>query len=186
MNKFSFRNGRTALHCVACLAFSLSCVITSGAWGQITPTVKTGCAGALSAPMAQIAAPYQRALAALNGSEVGWCAIASKASADAPLEAAFWEFSCAAFVFHALRGKKELNPSQLIAMRELLARIPGIASPPTRQKQIDTALYVHMRTLAAQDSNDAMVLIDTIEQYSPAVYKTLMRRSARWGDADDN
>lgn len=186
MNKFSFRNGRTALHRVAYLAFGLSCLITSGAWGQITPTVRTGCAGAFSAPMAQVASPYQRALTALNGSEVGWCAIASISSADGPLEAAFWEFSSAAFVFHALRGKKELNPSQLIAMRELLARIPGIGPPPTRLKQIDTALYVHMRNLAAQDSNDAMVLISTIEQFSPAVYKTLMRRSARWGDADDS
>lgn len=150
------------------------------------PSIKTGCNGAISAPMAQIAAPYQRALAALNGSEVGWCAIASESSANTPRESAFWEFSSAAFVSHALRGKKELNATQQTAMRELLARIPGIGNPPTRLKQIETALYVHMRTLAAQDSTAAMVLIDTIEQYSPAVYKTLMRRSVRWGDADDN
>ena len=102
------------------------------------------------------------------------------------MEASFWEFSSAAFVFHALRGRKELTPIQLTAMRELLARIPGISNPPTKLKQIDTALYVHMRTLAAQDSSYAMVLIDTIEQHSPAVYRTLIRRSIRWGDADDN
>lgn len=136
--------------------------------------------------MAQIAAPYQRALAALNGSDVGWCAIASESSANTPREAAFWEFSSAAFVFHALRGKKELTPTQLSAMREILARIPGIGNPPTRLKQMNTALYVHMRTLAAQDYTDAMVLLDIIEQRSPAVYRTLMRRSDRWGDADDN
>ena len=168
------------------LVFSLFCLSSSTAWGQTMPSIKMGCNGAISAPMAQIAAPYQRALAALNGSEVGWCAIASESSANTPMEASFWEFSSAAFVFHALRGRKELTPTQLTAMRELLARIPGIGNPPTRLKQIDTALYVHMRTLAAQDSSYAMVLIDTIEQYSPAVYKTLVRRSARWGDADDN
>ncbi len=186
MNEFSFSNCRPALQRVAYLAFGLSCLFTSGAWGQINSSIKTGCAGAISAPMAQIAAPYQRALAALNGSEVGWCAIASESSANTPSEAAFWEFSSAAFVFHALRGRKELTPTQLTAVREILTRIPGLGNPPTRLKQIDTALYVHMRTLAAQDSTEAMVLIDTIEQYSPAVFKTLMRRSTRWGDADDN
>ena len=186
MNKFSYNSGKALMRWVACSSFSIACLVTSTAWGQTTPTIKTGCSGAISAPMAQIAAPYQRALAALNGSEVGWCAIASESSANTPSEAAFWEFSSAAFVFHALRGKKELTPMQQNAMRELLVRIPGIGNPPTRLKQIETALYVHMRTLSAQDSTAAMVLIDIIEQYSPAVYKTLMRRSARWGDADDN
>lgn len=186
MNKFFFSNRRPALRRVAYLAFGLSCLITSAAWGKTTPTIKTGCAGAISAPMAQIAAPYQRALAVLNGSEVGWCAIASESTANSPMEASFWEFSSAAFVFHALRGRKELTPTQLTAMRELLARIPGIGDPPTRLKQIDTALYVHMRALAAQDSTYAMVLIDAIEQYSPAVHRTLVQRSVRWGDAADN
>ena len=186
LDKFYFRSSRTPMRWVACLSFGIFCLITSAAWGQAAPSIKTGCNGAVSTPMAQIAAPYQRALAALNGSEVGWCAIASESSANTPREASFWEFSSAAFVFHALRGKKELTPTQQNAMRELLARFPGIGNPPTRLKQIDTALYVHMRTLAAQDSTAAMVLIDTIEQYSPAVHKTLMRRSARWGDADDN
>lgn len=186
LDKFYFRNSRPPMHWAPYLAFGLCCLITSAAWGQAASSIRSGCNGAISTPMAQIAAPYQRALTALNGSEVGWCAIASESSANTPREAAFWEFGSAAFVFHALRGRKELNPTQLTAVREILTRIPGIGNPPTRLKQIDTALYVYMRTLAAQDSTEAMVLIDTIEQYSPAVYKTLMRRSARWGDADDN
>ena len=186
MNNFFFSNDKLTTLRFACLTVGLSCLMFPAAWGKTTPTIKTGCAGAINAPMAQIAAPYQRALAALNGSEAGWCAIASESSASTPMEASFWEFSSAAFVFHALRGRKELTPIQLTAMRELLARIPGIGNPPTKLKQIDTALYVHMRTLAAQDSSYAMVLIDTIEQYSPAVYRTLIRRSIRWGDADDN
>ena len=189
LDKFSFRNGRPSMRWIACLAFGLSCLITSAAWGQAAPSIKTGCNGAMNTPMAQIAAPYQRALAALNGSEVGWCAIASESTANSPMEASFWEFSSAAFVFHALRGRKELTPIQLTAMRELLAQIPGIGNPPTQVKQIDNALYGHMRALAAQDSGYAMVSIDTIEQYSPAVYRTLIRRSirwGRWGDTNNN
>jgi hypothetical protein len=186
MKSYFFTNDKRTIFWSTCLAFVFSGVLSSAALGQSIPTIKTGCAGAISTSMAQIAAPYQRALTALNGSEVGWCAIASESSANTPREAAFWEFGSAAFVFHALRGRKELTPTQLTAVRGIFTRIPGIGNPPTRLKQIDTTLYVHMRTLAAQDSTDAMVLIDTIEQYSPAVYKTLMRRSARWGDADDN
>ena len=181
MNNFLFSNDKLTTLRLACLTVGLSCLMFPAAWGKTTPTIKTGCAGAISAPMAQIADPYQRALAALNGSEAGWCAIASESSASTPMEASFWEFSSAAFVFHALRGRKKLNPIQLTAMKELLAQIPGIGNPPTQVKQIDNALYGHMRALAAQDSGYAMVSIDTIEQYSPAVYRTLIRRSTRWG-----
>ena len=83
-------------------------------------------------------------------------------------------------------GKKEHTSTQLTAMMDLLALIAGIGSPPMQLKQIDNALYGHMRTLAAQDSSYAMVSIDTIEQYSPAVYRTLILRSIRWIDADGN
>ena len=160
--------------------------LSAAAWGQPLTSIKSRCNGALSAPMAQTAALYQSALAALNGSEAGWCAIASEMSSEVTSDMVMWELSSAAYVLHALRGRKELNPMQQTAMRELLSNVPGMGTPPTRLRQIDSALYVHIRTLAAQDSTDTMVALDVIKQHSPTVYKTLIKRSIRWGDADDN
>lgn len=62
---------------------------------------------------------------------------------------------------------------QQTAMRELLARIPGIGNPPTRLKQIESALYVHMRTLAAEDSTSTMVLLDGIYSTHPLSIRAL-------------
>jgi hypothetical protein len=58
--------------------------------------------------------------------------------------------------------------------------------PPSRLRDIDTVLYVHARTLAAEDSGAALVALDGPQQHAPAVYRTLMKRSVRWGDADDH
>ena len=168
-----------------CVALSLAGLAISSAWAQ-PQSIKTGCGGALSVPMAQTAALYQQAVAALKGSEAGWCAMATESSAQTPQDAALWEFVSAAYVLHAMRGQKQLAPAQQVAMRALLTRIPGIGNPPTRLQAIDTALYVHMRTLAANDSSGTMVALDAIEQHSPAVHRTLVKRSIRWGDADDN
>ena len=168
------------------LAFGILFFYISVAWGQTPTSIEAGCNGALNAPMVQTAAPYQRALIALNGSEVGWCAIASESNLKTSQNQSLWEFSSAAYVLHAMQGRKELTPTQQTAMRGLLTRIPGMGTPPSRLKQIDRALYVHMRTLAAEDSTDTMIQLDAIKQYSPAVYRTLMRRSTRWGDSDDN
>ena len=175
----------TMFHLVS-LALGLLFFDIAVAGGQAPPSIKTGCNGALNAPMVQTAAPYQRALAALNGSEVGWCAIASEFNLKTSQNLVLWELSSAAYVFHAMRGRKELTLAQQTAMRELLTGIKGIGTPPSRLKQIDKVLYVHMRTLAAEDSTESMVQLDAIKQYAPAVYQTLIRRSNRWGDSDDN
>lgn len=167
------------------MAIGLAFIAIPCVWAQ-TPSITTGCAGTLSAPMARIATPYLQALGTLNGSEAGWCAMAKKSSAQTPEAAAMWEFTSAAYVLHALRGLKRLAPAQQIALRKVLTQIPGIGEPPRQLKAIDTALYVHMRTLAANDSTDTLMTLFAIDEHSPAVYKTLMRRSVRWGDADDN
>ena len=170
---------------VARLVVGLACVINLNVWAA-GKSIKTACGGTLSAPMLQVAVPYQNAVASLKGSEVGWCLVASELSDETPIHAAMWEFVSAAYVMHALQGKKRLNPAQLTAVQALLRRIPGVDVPPTRLKEINTTLYVHMRTLAAQDSSQAAVALDGIKVASPAVFRTLIRRSARWGDADDN
>lgn len=167
------------------MAIVLACIAIPSAWAQ-TASMTTGCGGTLSAPMARTAVPYLQALSALKGTDAGWCAMAKESSTDTAQAAALWEFTSAAYVLHAMRGLKQLAPAQQTALRQLLTRIPGIGEPPTRLKAIDTALYAYMRNLAANDSSDTLVTLDAIEQYSPAVYKTLMRRSVRWGDADDN
>lgn len=168
-----------------CVVLSLAGLAIPSAWAQ-PQSIKADCGGVLTAPMAQTAALYQQAVAALKGSEAGWCAVAAASSSETHHDAALWEFVSAAYVLHALRRQKQLVPAQRVAMRAVLARIPGIGNPPTRLKAIDTALYVHMRTLSASDSSGTMVALDAIEQHSPAVYRTLVRRSIRWGDADDN
>ena len=162
-----------------------ACVINLNAWAE-SKSIKTACGGTLSASMLQIAVPYQNAVATLKGSEVGWCLVAAVSGTETLVDAAMWEFVSAAYVMHALQGKKRLNPAQLTAVQALLRRIPGIDVPPTLLKEINTTLYVHMRTLAAREYYDAQSALDALEFDSPAVYRTLMRRSGRWGDADDN
>ena len=149
-------------------------------------SIQAACSGNLSAPMAQIAKSYQQAVAALQGTEVGWCAMAAEQDATTPESAAMWEFVSAAYVLHALRGRKNITPAQQGALQSVLANVPGMGKPPTRLRDIDTAFYVHARTLAAADGSAAQVTLDGMQQHSPAVYRTLMRRSVRWGDADDN
>jgi hypothetical protein len=149
-------------------------------------SIQAACGGNLSAPMAQIAKPYQQAVAALRGTEAGWCAMAAEQDANTPESAAMWELVSAAYVLHALRGRKNITPAQQGALQSVLAQVPGMGKPPARLRDIDTAIYVHARTLAAADGSAAQVALDGMQQHAPAIYRTLMRRSVRWGDADDN
>lgn len=100
--------------------------------------------------------------------------------------AALWEFVSAAYVMHALKGRVQITSFQRAALQNVLARVPSMGKPPTSRRDIDTALYVWARTLAAKDSGTALVAVDGLEQFAPAVHRTLIRRSGRWGDADDN
>ncbi|UJB64146.1 hypothetical protein YS110_04910 [Acidovorax sp. YS12] len=166
------------------LALALAAISSAGAAQPLS--IRTGCGGALGAPMTQIASPYHQAVAALRGSGAGWCAMAAEQDATTPEGAALWEFVSAAYVLHALQGRKQISPEQRAALQRVLARIPGLGEPPSRRQDIDTALYVHARTLAAEDSGAAQFALDGLQQHAPAVYRTLVRRSTRWGDADDN
>lgn len=163
----------------------LACAGTPGAWAQ-GATIQTNCGGALNAKMAQIAAPYRQAVVALNGSVAGWCAVAAEHDASTALGAASWEFVSAAYLMNALKGHVQITSSQRAALQKVLVRVPGMGEPPTSRRDIDNALYVWARTLAAEDSGAALVAIDGLEQFAPAVHRTLMRRSGRWGDADGN
>lgn len=149
-------------------------------------SIQAACSGNLSAPMAQIAKSYQQAVAALQGTEVGWCAMAAEQDATTPESAAMWEFVSAAYVLHALRGRKNITPAQQGALQSVLANVAGMGKPPARLRDIETAFYVLARTLAAADWGAAQVALDGMQQHAPVIYRTLMRRSVRWGDADDN
>ena len=92
----------------------------------------------------------------------------------------------AAYVLHALRGRKNITPAQQGALQSVLAKVLGMGKPPARLRDIDTAFYVHARTLAAADGSAAQVALDGMQQHAPVIYRTLMRRSVRWGVADDN
>ncbi|MFN9475351.1 hypothetical protein [Acidovorax sp.] len=159
---------------------------SSGAALAQAPSIKNGCGGALSGPMASIAMPYQRAVAALQGTEVGWCAAASDHDAGTPERAAMWKFVSAAYLLHALAGRKELTRDQETAVQRVLASIPGNGKPPAKLRDIDTAMYIHARTLAAEDGGAAQIALDGLQQHAPPVYRSLMRLSSRWGDAGDN
>ena len=167
------------------LCFVIASAAVGTAWAQ-PASIQTGCGGKLSAAMMQIAMPYQQAVAALRGSEAGWCAMATEHDADTPENAAVWEFVSSAYVLHALIGRKYITPAQQSALQSILARVPGMGKPPARLRDIDTAFYVLARTLAAKDGDAARVSMDGLQQYSPATHRTLARRSVRWGDADDN
>lgn len=149
-------------------------------------SIRAACGGNLSAPMAQIAKPYQQVVAGLQGAEAGWCAMAAEQDANAPENAAMWELVSAAYVLHALRGRKNITPTQQFALQSVLTNVPGMGKPPIRLRDIDTAFYVHARTLAAGDGGAAQVTLDGMQQHAPAIFRTLMRRSVRWGDAGVN
>ena len=112
--------------------------------------------------------------------------MAAEQDATTPESAAMWEFVSAAYVLHALRGRKNITPAQQGALQSVLANVPGMGKPPARLRDIDTAFYVLARTLAAADWGAAQVALDGMQQHAPVIYRTLMRRSVRWGDADDN
>ena len=169
----------------ACLGFSLAFFAMSNVWAK-SPSIQNGCGGTLPAPMMQIAAPYQQAVAVLKGTETGWCALAAEHSASTREEAVMWEFISAAYVLHALRGRTQINPAQQAALNIVLARVPGMGKPPTRLREVNTAFYVLARTLAAADQTTTQIVMDELEQHAPAVHRTLKKRSNRWGDADDN
>lgn len=171
---------RTVVFCLALVSFTLDAALAQPA------SIQTACGGNLSAPMVQIAKPYQQAVAALQGTEAGWCSMAAEQDASTPERAAMWEFVSAAYVLHALRGRKTITPAQQVALQRVLANVPGMGKPPTRLRDIDTAFYVLARTLAAADDVAAQVALDGLQQHAPGVYQTLVRRSARWGDAGDN
>ena len=149
-------------------------------------SMRSGCGGALGASAVQIAMPYQQAVAALKGPDTGWCAMATEQDVTLPEGAIVWEFISVAYVLHALQSRKQITPEQRAALQRIVARIPGFKEPPVRRQDIDTALYVHARTLAAVDADAAQIALNGLQQHAPAVYRTLARRSIRWGDADDN
>ena len=167
------------------LCLALASVTVDTAVAQ-PASIQAACGGNLSAPMAQIAKPYQQAVAALQGTVAGWCAMAAEQDANTPESAAMWEFVSAAYVLHALRGRKNITPAQQGALQSVLANVAGMGKPPARLRDIETAFYVLARTLAAADWGAAQVALDGMQQHAPVIYRTLMRRSVRWGDADDN
>ena len=170
---------------LALLAACVAVASTGAVWAQ-GPSIKNGCGGTLSAPMARIATPYQLAVAALQGTEAGWCALASEHDAATAERAAIWQFVSAAYLLHALASRKELTSEQQMALQRVLASISGVEKPPAKLRDMVTGLYVHARTLAAEDGGAAQVALDGLQQRAPSVYRSLMRRSSRWGDAGDN
>ena len=132
------------------------------AWAQAA-AIQTECGGAVSVPIARIAAPYREAMAALKGSDAGWCAMAAEQDVTTPRGAALWEFVSAAYLLHALNGRKQVSIEQRTALQRVLVRIPGMDTPPSRLRNIDTALYVHARTLAAEDSGAVLVALDRLQ-----------------------
>jgi hypothetical protein len=141
------------------------------------------CAGKASAELVQATQPYVAAVRALKGTEQGWCAVAGQYAQPSPQAAKLWEFVSGGYVFHALKGRKTLTPAQVDALNGVLARVEGIARPVTKRADIEQWLYVWLRTLSAEDFTAAQVALNHLQDNSPAVYKTLMRRSQRWGDA---
>ena len=146
------------------------------------PTV--WCVGKAPAELVQVTQPYVAAVRALKGTEQGWCAVAGQYAQPSPQAAKLWEFVSGGYVFHALKGRKTLTPAQVEALNGVLARMDGIALPVTKRADIEQWLYVWLRTLSAEDFTSAQVALNHLQDNSPAVYKTLMRRSQRWGDAD--
>lgn len=142
------------------------------------------CAGKAPAELMQVSQPYVVAVRALKGSEQGWCAVAGQYTQLTPLTAKLWEFVSGGYVFHALKARKTLTPAQVVVLNGVLARMEGVTLPVTKRADLEQWLYVWLRTLSAEDFTEAQVALNYLEDNSPAVYKTLMRRSQRWGDAD--
>jgi len=171
---------------LAVLALGLAGGIGSGAWAQEPPSVKTGCNGQLSARFAKIAAPYQQVVAALKGTETGWCEMAAEVKAGTPEDrAVLWEFVSSGYVMHAAYHRKPLTAAQWAAVRKLLPLSYGTGmTRPKRLGDFTHELYVHMRGLSAANYLDPQWdvegTMDALEKRSPAVYKTLM--PGVWGD----
>ena len=142
------------------------------------------CGGRATEEIVQVAQPYATAVRALKGTEQGWCAVAIQYVESTRHSKKMWEFVSGAYVFHALKDRKTLTPAQVDALNGVLARMQGLALPVTKRADIDRWLYVWLRTLSAEDFTAAQVALNHLQDNSPAVYKTLMRRSQRWGDAD--
>ena len=136
--------------------------------------------------MAEIVAASLNSVVALLGSTAGWCVVAAEHDARTALGAASWEFVSAAYLLKALKGHVQITSSQRAALQNVLARVPTMGKPPASRRDIDTALYVWARTLVAKDSGAALVAVDGLEQFAPAVHRMLVRRSVRWGDAEDD
>lgn len=167
------------------LVVGLALLCSLGAQAQ-TASVETGCNGAFTPSMLQVAKPYHRAVLVLKGSEAGWCTVAANMDDEERDDAMQWEFVSAAYLMHALQGRKQFSKAQLSAIQAVMQRVPGLNKLPTRLREIDYALYVHMRTMAANDFVLAQISLSRLEHASPKVYLTLARRSGRWGDADDD
>ena len=165
------------------LALGLACGISGGAWAQRTSSVSTGCNGQWSAEMTRIAAPYQQTVAALQGTEAGWCAMASEVKAGTPGDwALLWEFVSAGYVMHAVRGRKQLSAAQWAAVRKLLPLSRGTGmTRPKRLGDFTHELYIHMRVLSASNSQeDVDGTMSALEKHSPAVWDTLT--PGAWGE----
>ena len=168
------------------LALGLVSGMGSSAWAQQPPSVMTGCNGQLSAEMAQIAAPYQQAVAALQGTETGWCAMAAEVRAGTPEDrAVLWEFVSAGYVMHAVSGRKQLTAAQWSAVRKLLPLSRGTGmTRPKRLGDFTQELYVHMRVLSASNYLDPQWdvegTMEALEKHAPTVWRTLT--PGAWGE----
>lgn len=171
------------------MALGLACVAASCACAQAAqepPSVKTACNDQLSAQFAKIAVPYQQAVAALQGTETGWCAMAAEVKAGTPEDrAVLWEFVSAGYVLHAARARKQLTAAQWAAVRKLLPLSHGTGMKrPQRLGDFTQELYVHMHRLSAANyldpQWDVAGTLAALEKRSPAVYQTLL--PGEWGD----
>ena len=133
--------------------------------------------------MTRIAAPYQQTVAALQGTEAGWCAMASEVKGETPGDRALlWEFVSAGYVMHAARGHKQLSAAQWAAVRKLLPLSRGTGmTRPKRLGDFTHELYIHMRVLSASNSQeDVDGTMSALEKHSPAVWDTLT--PGAWGE----
>ena len=133
--------------------------------------------------MTRIAAPYQQTVAALQGTEAGWCAMASEVKAGTPGDRALlWDFVSAGYVMHAARGRNQLSAAQWAAVRKLLPLSRGTGmTRPKRLGDFTHELYIHMRVLSASNSQeDVDGAMSALEKHSPAVWDTLT--PGAWGE----
>ena len=132
------------------------------------------------------AAPYHQAVAALQGTETGWCAMAGEVKAGTPEDRAMlWEFVSAGYVMHAARMRKQLTAAQWTAVRKLLPLSHGTGmTRPKRLGDFTQELYVQMRRLSAANyldpGWDVNGTMDALEKNAPAVWRTLT--PGAWGE----